>query len=235
MTDFLEIYDNALSEVHCEQFIEKFNKSPHKQAGRVGHGVDVTKKDSIDIQITSYKDWQKENIIIQNATLAGLVRYMRKFPFMLVGAVSTSIQDPVTGKVRVITHEDIAQMNDENLAGLIRYIYRLGAINIQLYKKSQGGYHHWHSEVYPHPNDSNQDSLHRVLLFSFYLNDIVEGGETEFFYQQKKIRPKAGRMIIAPAGFTHTHRGNIPLSSDKYFLTSWVLFQPAQHLYQRPD
>jgi hypothetical protein len=30
--------------------------------------------------------------------------------------------------------------------------------------------------------------------------------------------------VIMPAGFTHTHRGNVPLSGDKYIMTSWLLY-----------
>ena len=55
-----------------------------------------------------------------------------------------------------------------------------------------------------------------------YLNSVTEGGETEFLYQKRRIKPQQGRLVIFPAGFTHTHRGNPPLSGDKYILTSWV-------------
>jgi hypothetical protein len=64
----------------------------------------------------------------------------------------------------------------------------------------------------------------------FYLNDVEDGGETEL-YQNTMVKPKAGRMVIAPAYFTHTHRGNIPVSNDKYILTSWVLFNSAERIY----
>ncbi len=67
----------------------------------------------------------------------------------------------------------------------------------------------------------------------FYLNDVAEGGETEFFHQQRSLKPRAGTMVIAPAGFTHTHRGCVPRSGDKYILTSWILFQRAEQLYRR--
>ena len=70
-----------------------------------------------------------------------------------------------------------------------------------------------------------------LLLFMFYLNDVEEGGSTDFYYQDASIQPKAGRMVIAPAYFTHTHRGQIPVSNDKYILTSWVLFNRAEQLY----
>jgi hypothetical protein len=69
----------------------------------------------------------------------------------------------------------------------------------------------------------------------FYLNDVQEGGETEFYYQNLKSKPKQGTMVIAPAGFTHTHRGNKPISGDKYIFTSWILFQNAQAMYQQPQ
>jgi excinuclease ABC A subunit len=93
----------------------------------------------------------------------------------------------------------------------------------------EGGYPYWHSEVYPQAG--HNDVLHRILLFMFYLNDVDEGGETEFHYQDIKIKPKAGRTVIAPAYFTHTHRGNVPVSNNKYILTSWVLFNQAEQIY----
>ena len=88
--------------------------------------------------------------------------------------------------------------------------------NIKLQKTSPGeGYHIWHSE-----NSGLQNSS-RVFFFIMYLNDIEEGGETEFLYQNKRDLPKEGRLIIAPASFTHLHRGNTPLKGDKYCLTGW--------------
>ena len=68
----------------------------------------------------------------------------------------------------------------------------------------------------------------------FFLNTVSDGGQTEFFYQNQSISPKIGRMVIAPAGFTHTHKGAIPKSSDKYIVTSWILFQRAEDIYQMP-
>jgi len=56
------------------------------------------------------------------------------------------------------------------------------------------------------------------------LNDVEEGGETEFLYLKKRFKPIRDRLLIFPAGFTHTHRGNPPLSGDKYILTGWVEF-----------
>jgi len=81
-----------------------------------------------------------------------------------------------------------------------------------------GGYHVWHHE------DADRMHSQRVLTFILYLNDIDDGGETEFLYLSKRIQPKAGRMVVWPAGFTHTHRGNPPLKGGKYIITGWVEF-----------
>lgn len=79
-----------------------------------------------------------------------------------------------------------------------------------------GGYHVWHYE------NSGRATASRLLAWMIYLNDVDEGGETEFLYQHRRERPRAGTLLIWPAGFTHTHRGNPPLSNEKYIITGWV-------------
>ena len=76
----------------------------------------------------------------------------------------------------------------------------------------------WHSE------SSARGVCNRILAWTLYLNDVEEGGETEFIYQHLRIKPKVGTVIIWPAGFTHTHRGNPPISGDKYIITGWIEF-----------
>jgi prolyl 4-hydroxylase len=61
----------------------------------------------------------------------------------------------------------------------------------------------------------------RVLVFSTYLNDIKEGGETEFIYQKLKVKPEKGLTIIFPVDWTHTHRGIPAPKETKYLLTGW--------------
>lgn len=81
-----------------------------------------------------------------------------------------------------------------------------------------GGYHIWHCE------SSGPDYCRRALAYTMYLNDVEEGGETEFLYQSKRVKPEKGTLVIFPAAFTHTHRGNPPLSGTKYICTGWVEF-----------
>jgi hypothetical protein len=79
------------------------------------------------------------------------------------------------------------------------------------------GYHVWHIE---HMKGFHNES--RAFAFSIYLNDVEEGGETEFLHFSKRVKPKTGRIVIWPAAFPYLHRGNPPLSGEKYILTSWM-------------
>ncbi len=86
-----------------------------------------------------------------------------------------------------------------------------------------GGYHLWH-----HEQGNGATFVDRVLVYMLYLNDLEEqdGGETEFLYQRLRIRPKANTMILWPAAFTHTHRGNTVLgNTSKYIVTGWFHYE----------
>ena len=67
-----------------------------------------------------------------------------------------------------------------------------------------GGYHIWHGE------QGNGDHANRVLVYMLYLNTLApeEAGETEFLYQKERYNPTENQMLIWPAAYTHTHRGN---------------------------
>ena len=103
--------------------------------------------------------------------------------------------------------------------------YRIGYIvrtcdsgtNIQFYPKN-GGFKTWHTER------SNVHNAKRDLVFMTYLNDIKDGGETEFFYQKLKIKPKKGLSLIWPPDFTHTHRGIPSPTEEKIIVTGWLYF-----------
>lgn len=233
MKNFIGVYDNALSLDFCESVIQKFSESPHTRPGVTGQGVDVIKKNSTDINISLFPEWKDEVAVIQNTVLNGLIRYVREHPFLLAGAVALQVETP--DGMEQISYMDIPQLSDESIARLIMTVYRTGTINMQKYLQNEGGYFYWHSEVYPHPHDANNDALHRTLLWMFYLNDVEEGGETEFYFQNASIKPKQGTLVIAPAGFTHTHRGNKPVSGDKYIFTSWLLFNRRETLYGLPQ
>ena len=92
-------------------------------------------------------------------------------------------------------------------------------VKIQKTLKTEG-YHIWHVE---HAKGNDCDK--RVLAYTIYLNTVEEGGETEFLYQSQRVKPVKGRIVIWPAGFPYVHRGNPPLSGEKYIVTSWISYK----------
>lgn len=229
MPDFIEIYDNALSPEFCQKLISVFDQSPHLQAGRTGGGVDPTKKISTDLYLNDHPHYQELLQHIVQVTAHYASHYFRKYHFALIAPVALTIRDPQTQGPIALTHENYPLYGEPKAEEFMKVLYRLGPIQAQKYQAGLGNYNYWHCEVYPEA--PHNEALHRTLLFMFYLNDVEVGGQTEFYYQNKAISPKTGRMVIAPAYFTHTHRGCVPVSNDKYILTSWILLNRAEQLY----
>ncbi len=225
-------FNNVLSADLCQMLINKFQQDPARRPGRTGSGVDPSKKLSTDLSISSLTNWQSECSDIQGIIKQGLVHYVREYPFLITGAVSPTLLDPHSGQPIAVQANDIASLSDESLSFMLDQIFEQDDINMQFYEAGKGGYPHWHSEQFPDPNRDDNASLHRVLLWLIYLNDVEDGGETQFIYQQASIKPKTGSLVLAPCGFTHTHRGVTPQSNHKYVLASWVKYLPRERLYQ---
>lgn len=61
---------------------------------------------------------------------------------------------------------------------------------------------------------------HRVITYLWYLNDVDEGGETEFT-KTLKITPEEGKLILFPASWCFPYKNKVPISSSKYVITGW--------------
>jgi hypothetical protein len=94
-------------------------------------------------------------------------------------------------------------------------------LKAQLTRKGEG-YHDWHFEA------SSFYDAKRVLAWTIYLNDDYEGGELEFLYYARRMKPKEGDLVIFPGAFTHTHRGNMVLGGEKLILTGWYELVPSE-------
>lgn len=108
--------------------------------------------------------------------------------------------------------------DDTNILKYVGENIKLDYLKIQKTLPAQG-YHIWHVE-----KGCSNESNNRVLAFTIYLNDIEDGGETEFLLQSQRVKPVKGRIAIWPAGFPYVHRGNPPLSAEKYIVTSWLSY-----------
>jgi len=87
---------------------------------------------------------------------------------------------------------------------------------IQKYIKNRGHYI-YHNDTSFEPDRTK----YRVLTYLWYLNDITEGGETEF-WGNYKIKPTAGKLLIFPSSWSFPHCGKMPISDNKYIITGWL-------------
>jgi hypothetical protein len=76
----------------------------------------------------------------------------------------------------------------------------------------------WHADV------ANRASAERVLAMIAYLNDVAEGGETEFRAQQILVAPRCGSIIWFPPTFPYVHRGRPARSEAKYVVTCFLTY-----------
>jgi hypothetical protein len=228
-TDFIEVIDDVLPKKLCYDIIEAFEASKNLQPGSTGGGVDPERKKSVDVSFSQHPEFAPLFQQVMRVTGERILAYIEKYHFALIGPIGLTVADPQTKQPVRLTNENFKEVGLPNLRDLVNYLFRIGEVNAQRYTANEGGYPYWHSEVYPQAQ--HNEALHRTMLFMFYLNDVEEGGTTDFIYQDRRVQPKAGRMVIAPAYYTHTHRGCVPVSNDKYILTSWVLFNRAENIY----
>ncbi|MCB0364945.1 MAG: 2OG-Fe(II) oxygenase [Bdellovibrionaceae bacterium] len=92
------------------------------------------------------------------------------------------------------------------------------AFKIKKYLQGQGEFT-WHFDALSAATRSRQ------LALIIYLNTVTEGGETEFFHQGIKIKPKCGDLALFPPFWTHMHCGQVPKSGPKFIITSFVEFK----------
>lgn len=86
--------------------------------------------------------------------------------------------------------------------------------NIQRYPRLEGRYS-WHVDSLGLPTSE------RALAGIAYLNDVREGGGTQFYHQSITVLPARGTIILFPPFWTHRHRGLVPISNDKYIATTF--------------
>ncbi len=89
--------------------------------------------------------------------------------------------------------------------------------NVQKYLKNEGYFK-------PHSDSSSRVTATRFVAMIIYLNDVGEGGETYFENWGRKVKPEAGKILLFPASFPYIHEGFMPVSNDKYVVTTFICF-----------
>lgn len=192
--DFIEVYENAYSQEYCAAVVDYFKNSEEA-------GYTMTRQGHEGPNIKKLA--KDDSLVFLNGDQTTLnlfttVKLSKEFNTLFWSKYYKEYAEKYSILGEIGAHSNPVVKIQKTLPG--------------------GGYHLWHCEV----NDI--DSCRRILVWTLYLNDDFEGGETEFLYQHKRIKPKTGTLVIWPAGFTHVHRGNPPLSGVKYIITGWVEF-----------
>ena len=192
---FIYIDHSCIPKDVCKQIIARFLEDEHKYQGRIARGVDMSIKATWDLVITQREDWKEVDnnlcLLLRNA----LMNYSKRAHDYL--ATEYNLQEDV-------------------LKGYLQDTCDFG-YQIQRYIKNEGFYN-WHIDFTSNfKKDFNQV---RLLTFIWYLNDVTEGGETEFLHG--KVTPTAGKLLIFPSTITYFHKGKMPVSDDKYIITGWI-------------
>lgn len=74
----------------------------------------------------------------------------------------------------------------------------------------------------PHVDVGDHATARRFLAALLYLNDVEEGGETEFMQWGQTIRPRAGTLLLFPPLWPWPHAGRPPLSGPKHILSTYL-------------
>lgn len=200
LEDYFYINKNSLSKEVCCDIIHYFESETHgKYEGVTGGGLQKEIKDTLDFQIPAKNEknkphWNKIRNLLERELNINIKKYVK------------SINDAMT----------IDEENSQNKYKVFDKFVSFETMQMQRYTKMKGRY------IYHQDFRSEWEAKkYRVITFLWYLNDVDEGGETEF-WAKHRVKPEAGKLLFFPATWTYPHRGMMPISNDKYIITGWI-------------
>ena len=195
--DYFYINDNSLSKELCFDIINLFENENNKYEGTTVSGLNKSIKDTTEVQIP------------QNSKSP----LFNKLRALLDKELSNNIKKYVNNINNFVSeHEE----KSEHKFKIFNDFLSFDTMQIQKYDKQKGRYVYHHDFMI-----QEKEKRYRVITFIWYLNNVEEGGETEF-WSEYKIKPTAGKLVLFPASWTFPHRGKMPISHDKYIITGWV-------------
>lgn len=178
------------------------------------------------------------SFMIDETVCDGLIDYHSESPDKGAGLIGQTVRQINTSRkvstdVSTSIHEEderIRSYRTQLFAGLDSYKERYRALNqnirfwgvtepfnIQHYEPNEG-YLSWHCER------ARPESGNRLLVFMTYLNDVSDGGQTEWEYLGLSVTPVKGLTIIWPTDWMYLHRGVTSQTQKKTIATGWFSF-----------
>ena len=204
---FIKIYDKFFSPQSCDKLVQFFenNKDSVIHLKTIG---DAKRE----------REWQKKNIKKESIT------HRKSWGLDVDNLIK---KDPKNKEFREI-HKLIYTGFDMGIKKYLRDIPRKGLGNVKNFKDENyfitkynkgDGHYSWHSDR--GLMDQKANTSNRFISAILYLNDVREGGETEFWLDGFKVQPRKGRLLLFPSGWTYIHRGIMPISGDKYICNNF--------------
>jgi len=178
----LYVNNNSLSKDLCKDLIQFFENdlSNYGYEGIVQAGVKKHIKDTTDMVITNHLNdnhWTKVNKVLLNELQYNIAEYIEKLSDNLDKGTNTTGHNY---NYNVVCSDQLT----------------IPAMQMQKYNKNTGKYL-YHND---YQCDFNKKQM-RIITFLWYINDVKEGGETQF-WKNVKIKPTAGKLILFPASWT---------------------------------
>jgi len=198
VSDFVYTNKNSLSKDFCREIINLYEKEQKMYPGITARGVDKNIKRSMDFQIDTgdFNTWNEINKCLKTEVIKNLEQYL-----LLIN------QEYCNVNIKLSTTCDFKFFEKKKLS--------FNCFMVQRYDVGKGRY------VY-HDDEVVEKERRRILTYLFYLNDVVEGGETDICNSKFIIKPECGKLLIFPANWCYPHAGNIPVSERKYIVTGWI-------------
>ena len=200
LKDYIRIYDNVVSDSFCDKLINILHNNETYEGTSGDNNKDKKVKDSSDLDLT---------IDLNSVTPELYKELFLQIQDPIVNYINTFIPNR-EGKQNYLTNEDAS-----------KFFTLLQPPKLKKYKAPDQGYHAWHQDLGIVPPQSQ-----RLLVVMLYLNDVKEGGETSFYHQNIKIKPEKGTAVLFPPYYTHMHKGESPISNDKYICNIYIGINP---------
>ena len=189
--DIIRVFDNTLPKEFCEELIEMYENHPMKHQGTCG-----ANKVMLDV---------KNTIDLYISSKPDLKEFDAKLHQYLTPYITkyiSRLEEQTRAKSKSFFPFERTGMVDDGY-------------NMKKYEINTGRFN-WHRD-----DKVTTSGTTRNVAIIWYLNDVQEGGYTEFF-DGTKIQPVQGRLLMFPATWTFGHQGVPPVSNEKYIITSFL-------------
>lgn len=204
MNYFVCEYKNSLSNELCDKIINAFENEPNKHIGTTMSGVNKDIKDTLDYSLYDFATMTCKNDLWTD----------------IDKILYSELNEKLITYINNLKNHFFSKTNDLSFNFFQNTFLVDTGFMIQKYTKNIGKY------IYH--IDDHVDMLklrYRVITYIWYLNDVDNGGTTEFLGGLFEIKPERGKLIFFPVSWCFPHRGNIPISNDKYIITGWFYIE----------